>query len=146
MAIIVTTTTANEYIECQKELESDASNWLNLYQDCADYGMPNDNQITVKRSSGEERLDTFQTEAENDIIKLASGLYSYMFPSDAKAFGLKIDNEELNDEDVVKQALTKAVNIAHEHLVQSPFRQNFFELLKAMSCGACFVSRPSKKC
>ena len=41
---------------------------------------------------------------ENDIIQLASGLYSYMFPTDAKAFALKVDNELLDGEDEVKQA------------------------------------------
>jgi len=145
-ALIVTKTTAIEYIERMVQFESDASNWLNLYQECADYGMPGDNQITVKQSSGEKRLDTFQTEGENDIIKLASGLYSYMFPTDAKAFTLKIDNEELNDEDEVKQALTKAVNITHEHLIQSPFRQSFFESLKALGCFglSCMYEEPGK--
>lgn len=142
----VTTITADEYIANLVQFESDASNWLSLYQECADYGMPNDNQITIKRSPGQEKLDTFQTEGENDIIKLASGLYSYMFPTDAKAFGLKIDDEALNDEDEVKQALTKAVTVAHEHLVQSPFRQNFFELLKSLGCfgTSCFYEEPGK--
>jgi hypothetical protein len=133
-APIVTTIKADEYIANLVQFESDASNWLSLYQDCADYGMPNDNQITIKRSPGEEKLDTFQTEGENDIIKLASGLYSYMFPTDAKAFTIKIDNEELNDEDKVKQALTKAVDVAHEHLIQSTFRQMFFGFLKSLGC------------
>ncbi len=133
-ALTVTTTSAQEYIDRTKKLEDDDSNWLNQYQECADYGMPNDNQITTKQSPGEEKLDTFQTEGENDIIKLASGLYSYMFPTDAKAFTIKVDDEELNDKDDVKQALTKAVNIAHEHLIQSPFRQAFFGGLKALGC------------
>ena len=134
MPLTVTTITADEYIANLGQFESDASNWLNLYQECADYGMPNDNQITIKRSPGQKKLDTFQTEAENDIIKLASGLYSYMFPTDAKAFTIKIDNEELNDKDEVKQALTKAVSIVHEHLIQSPFRQMFFGFLKSLGC------------
>lgn len=133
-APIVTTITADEYIANMVRFESDASNWLSLYQDCADYGMPNDNQITIKRSPGEEKLDTFQTEGENDIIKLASGLYSYMFPTDAKAFTIKIDNEQLNEQEEVKQALTKAVDVAHEHLIQSTFRQMFFGFLKSLGC------------
>ncbi len=133
-APIVTTITADEYIANMVQFESDASNWLSLYQDCADYGMPNDNQITIKRSPGQEKLDTFQTEGENDIIKLASGLYSYMFPTDAKAFTIKVDDEKLNDEDEVKQALTKAVDVTHEHLIQSTFRQMFFGFLKSLGC------------
>jgi len=145
-AITVTETTAEEYIERLTQYESDASNWLNLYQECANYGMPGDNQITIKQSPGEEKLDTFQTEAENDIIQLASGLYSYMFPTDAKAYGLKIDNDELNDNDEVKQALTKAVDISHEHLTQSTFRQSFFGGLKSLGCfgTSCMYEEPGK--
>ena len=86
MPLTVTTITADEYIANLGQFESDASNWLNLYQECADYGMPNDNQITIKRSPGQKKLDTFQTEAENDIIKLASVLYTYMFPTNVVAF------------------------------------------------------------
>ena len=71
-APIVTTTTADEYIFNLVQFESDASNWLSLYQECADYGMPNDNQITIKRSPGEEKLDTF-------TIKTGSGGKHFYF-------------------------------------------------------------------
>lgn len=144
--VIITKTTAEEYIERMVQFESDASNWLNRYQECANYGMPGDNQITHKQSPGEKKLDTFQTEGENDIIKLASGLYSYMFPTDAKAYGLKVDDEELNKSDEVKQALTNMVNVSHEHLIQSTFRQTFFEGLKALGCfgTSCMYEEPGK--
>ena len=130
----ITKPTAEEYIERMQQYESDRSNWDSLYQECADYGLPGDNQITRSQSPGEKKLDTFQTEGENSIIQLASGLYSYMFPTDAKAFTLKIDDEEANEDDEVKQYLNKVTNTAHEHLVQSTFRQTFFENLKSLGC------------
>lgn len=114
--------------------EADRSNWDTLFQDCADYGLPGDNQILRKESGGTERPDTFQSIAENSIIQLAAGLYSYMFPTDSKAFVLRIDDEELAEINEVKTWLDKVTSIIHEHLIQSNFRQAFFEFLKQLAC------------
>jgi hypothetical protein len=138
--------TAVDIIERMEQYEADRSNWDNLYQDCADYGLPGDNQITSKQNPGQQKVDTFQTEGENSIIQLAAGLYSYMFPTDSKAFTLKVDDEELGEKDEVKQYLDKVTKIVHQHLVQSTFRQTFFESLKALGCfgTSCLYSEPGR--
>lgn len=125
---------AEDIIARMETLEGDRSNWDTLYQDCADYGLPGDNQIKRKEAGGQERSDTFQTIAENSIIQLAAGLYSYMFPTDTKAFVLRIDDEKLSEKDDVKSWLDKVTSLIHEHLVQSNFRQAFFEFLKQLAC------------
>jgi len=139
--------TAEEIIARMEVFEADRSNWDTLFQSCADYGMPGDNQILRKESGGTERPDTFQSVAENAIIQLAAGLYSYMFPTDSKAFTLRIDDEELAEIDEVKSWLDKVTNLIHEHLIQSNFRQAFFEFLKQLACfgTACQYEEKGKK-
>ncbi len=133
---------AEDIIKRLGRLETDRSNFSYTWQDCTDYGMPGNSQITNKRSPGTERIDTFQTVGENSVIQLAANLYSYMFPIDSKAFILKIDNRDLAENDEIKQWLHTVTEILHYHLIQSNFRQAFFENLKALvlfgtSCLYC---------
>lgn len=126
--------TAEEIIERMEQFEQERTNWDSLWQDCADYGMPGNNQIIRKEAPGTERIDLFDTTAEDSIVQLAAGLYSYMFPTDSKAFVLRVDDSELAEIDEVKNWLDQVTNIIHEHLVQSNFRQAFFEFLKSLAC------------
>lgn len=139
--------TAEELINRMQTMEADRSNFSSRWQDCADYGTPGNNQVTLKHAEGQERPDSYQTVGENSIIQLASGLYSYMFPTDSKAFALKIDNEELAKKDNVKQWLHKVTDILHIHMVQSNFREAFFELLKSLCCfgTGCFSCERGKR-
>jgi len=139
--------TAESIIERMEVFEADRSNWDALWQECADYGMPGNNQITQKQSPGTKKPDTFQSTAENCILQLAAGLYSYMFPTDSKAFVLRIDDEELAELDEVKKWLDKITTIIHEHLIQSNFRQAFFEFLKSLGCfgTGCIYSEKGKR-
>lgn len=138
---------AESIITRTEQFESGRSSWDTLWQDCADYGMPGDNQITRKESGGGVRPDTFQSIAENSIIQLAAGLYSYMFPTDSKAFVLRIDDETLSENDEVKTWLDKVTSLVHHYLVQSNFRQAFFEFLKQLACfgTACQYEEKGKK-
>ena len=138
---------ALELLERLSQYQSDRSNFPNLWQECADYGMPGNRQYTTKHAPGSSPEDTFQTVAESCIIELAAGLYSYMFPTDSKAFILSVDNEELTENDDVKQYLSKVTDIIHTYLTQSNFRHTFFEFLKSLSGigTACFYSGPGKK-
>lgn len=126
--------TGEEIILRMERFESDRTNYDNQWQDCADYGMPQNIQIINKREKGYTSPDLFDSTAEDSNIQLAAGLYSYMFPTDSRAFVLKVDDEELNEIDDVKQWLEKVTKIIHEHLVSSNFRQSFFEYLKSLGC------------
>ena len=139
--------TAEEIIARQEVLEADYANWHTLWQECADYGLPGDNQITRREAPGSARPDLFDSTAEDSIIQLAAGLYSYMFPTDSKAFVLRIDDEELAEDDDVKQWLDKVTSLIHEHLIQSNFRQAFFEFLKQLAGfgTACQYEEEGKK-
>jgi hypothetical protein len=124
--------TAQELITRMKQFEADRSNWDSLYQDCTDYAMPNNNQVIDRKSPGQTKPDLFDTTAEESNIQLAAGLYSYMFPTDSRAFVLEIENEELSNNDEVKQWLDQVTNTIHKHLVSSNFRESFYEYLKML--------------
>jgi hypothetical protein len=136
-----------DLIERMKNFESNRGNWDSQYQDCADYAMPQNNQITRKKAKGEADEDLFDTTAEDSNIQLSAGLYSYMFPTDSRAFVLTIDNEELAENDDVKNWLEKTTKVLHKYLVSSNFRQAFFEFLKQLGCfgTACLYEAKGKK-
>jgi len=137
-----------DIIRRQERFESDRANWENQWQDCADYGMPQNNQITTKRAKGQEsEVDLFDTTAEESNIQLAAGLYSYMFPTEGRAFALEIDDDMLAESDNMKQWLEKTTRILHKYLVSSNFRQAFFEFLKSLGCfgTACLYEAKGKK-
>ncbi len=138
---------AKEHIERMKRLETDRTNWDSQYQDCADYAMPQNSQIISERSSGEVLMDLFDTTAEESNIQLASGLYSFMFPTETRAFVLEIDDEELAENDDVKQWLDAATKTIHKRLIASTFREAFFEHLKSLGCfgTGCLYEEKGKK-
>ncbi len=142
-----TTNTAKDYIERMKKFETDRANWDEQYQDCADYVMPQNSQIVSARSPGEVLPDLFDTTGEESNIQLAAGLYSYMFPTETRAYVLEVDDDELTDSDEMKQWLEKATKISHKYLISSTFREAFFEYLKSLGCfgTACLYEEKGKK-
>ncbi len=141
------TATAKEHIERMKRLETDRVNFDEQYQDCADYAMPQNSQIISERSSGQVLEDLFDTTAEESNIQLASGLYSFMFPTETRAFVLEVDDEGLQENDDVKQWLDQTTKIIHKYLISSTFREAFFEYLKSLGCfgTGCLYEEKGKK-
>ena len=139
--------TAKEHIERMKRLETERSNWDEQYQDCADYAMPNNSQIISERSDGEVLRDLFDTTAEESNIQLASGLYSFLFPTESRAFALEVDDKELQENDDVKQWLDDTTKTLHKYLIGSTFREAFFEYLKSLGCfgTGCLYEEKGKK-
>ena len=107
-----------EIIARMERFESGRANFNNQYQDCADYGMPQNNQIMTQKAKGQVEADLYDTTAEESNIQLAAGLYSYMFPTEGRAFALEVDDPELNENDNVKQWLERTTKIIHKHLVE----------------------------
>jgi len=138
---------ADEIIEQMGQFETDRANFDQLYQDATDFAMPQNNQIIDENSAGEPKEDLFDTTAEESNIQLASGLYSYMFPTEGRAFVLEIDDDELSDNDDVKQWLEKTTKVIHKYLISSTFRESFFGFLKALGVfgTACLYEAKGKK-
>ena len=141
------TASAKEHIERMKRLETDRANFDAQFQDCADYVMPQNSQIISERASGEVRMDLFDTTGEESNIQLAAGLYSFMFPTETRAFALEVDDEELQKNDDVKQWLDSTTKTIHKRLISSTFREAFFEYLKSLGCfgTACLYEEKGKK-
>ena len=138
----------DDIIRRMSQMESDRASWDSKYQECGDYAMPQNSQITTKRAKGQDsNVDLFDTTGEESNIQLAAGLYSYMFPTEGRAFVLEIDDEELAENDDVKQWLEKTTKVLHKYLVSSNFRQGFFEFLKQLGCygTACLYEAKGKK-
>lgn len=139
---------AEEIIERMTRFETDRANFDQQYQDCSDYAMPQNNQIIDEKAPGQtQKIDLFDTTAEESNIQLASGLYSYMFPTEGRAFVLEIDDDVLAEDDKVKQWLEKATKVIHKYLISSTFRQAFFEFLKALGVfgTACLYEAKGRK-
>jgi hypothetical protein len=138
---------AKQYIERMKRLETDRANFDELYQDATDYANPHNSQIIDERSSGEVLMDLFDTTAEESNIQLASGLYSFMFPTETRAFVLEIEDEELMEQDNVKQWLDATTKMIHKRLIGSTFREAFFEFLKSLGVfgTGCLYEEKGKK-
>ncbi len=138
---------AEEIIEYMGQFETDRANFDQQYQDATDYAMPQNNQIIDEHSPGEVKLDLFDTTAEESNIQLASGLYSYMFPTEGRAFVLEIDDDDLTENDDVKQWLEKTTKVLHKYLISSTFREAFFEFLKSLGVfgTACLYEAKGKK-
>jgi len=136
-----------DLIRRMRRFEDDRSNFDSQYQNCADYAMPQNNQIISKKAKGQVEDDLFDTTAEESLVQLAAGLYSYMFPTEGRAFVLEIDDDELSNNDDVKQWLEKTTKVIHKYLVSSNFRQAFFEFLKQLGCfgTACLYEEKGKK-
>ncbi len=139
--------TAKQYIERMKKLETDRANFDELYQDSTDYASPNNSQIVDERSSGEVLMDLFDTTAEESNIQLASGLYSFMFPTETRAFVLEVEDEKLMENDDVKQWLDATTKVLHKRLIGSTFREAFFEYLKSLGVfgTGCLYEEKGKK-
>lgn len=139
--------TAKQYIERMKRLETDRANFDEQFQDATDYASPNNSQIVDERSSGEVLMDLFDTTAEESNIQLASGLYSFMFPTETRAFVLEIEDEKLMEQDNVKQWLDATTKMIHKRLIGSTFREAFFEFLKSLGVfgTGCLYEEKGKK-
>ena len=137
-----------DIIKRMDRMEADRSVWDTRYQECGDYAMPQNSQITTTKAKGQKsNIDLFDTTAEESNIQLAAGLYSYMFPTDGRAFVLEVDDPELADSEDVKVWLDESTSIIHKYLVSSNFRQAFFEFLKQLGCygTACLYEQKGKK-
>ena len=141
---------AEDIIKRMGIMETDRAPWDTVFQDCGDYAMPQNSQITTKKGKGQKsNVDLFDTTMEESNIQLAAGLYSYMFPTsdEGRAFALEVDDEEVAEIDEVKQWLEKTTKTVHKYLISSNFRQAFFEFLKQLGCygTACLYEEKGKK-
>jgi hypothetical protein len=112
-------------VEEYEMLKAGRTNWLDRWEEVADYCVPEKSDIYMSMSPGEQRRKPntvlFDSVGEHSNKKLASALHS-MLTNPAKFwFELTTDDTELDKEDDVRKWLQKTTKVMHFYLNQSNF-------------------------
>jgi hypothetical protein len=107
--------------------------FADLWQQTADLEYPTEDQITSKRSPGEDlstkRMDST---AVFDSQDMASGLSAAIVPNGQIFFNLQAKQLELNEIDIVKRYLAMATERTFAELAESNFMLQFNESLRSL--------------
>ena len=115
-------------------LEGNArGNWMNLWQECADWSLPTNDNINRIRVEGQEKspqrmIDTC-IEAN---FNFASGFFSHMFPPNTVWAKFRHPNPQMMSKPGVADYFERASRVAHQLLIGSNFAQEEFQALLAM--------------
>lgn len=110
-------------------------NWLNLWQECADWCYQSNDNINRIRVAGQEKppqrmIDTC-IEANNNF---ASGFFSHMFPPNTVWARYRHPNPITMQNEEVAYYFEQVSRIAHRILIGSNFAQEEFQALLSMGC------------
>jgi hypothetical protein len=123
---------AARIIQIANEEKNKAINFLNLYQQFADLGYPVENQITTKKTYGEDKsLDIRDPTAIFALEKATSGFIGAWIPRERYFFGVKVKDHKINELDEVKRYCALAVQIAHDELFESNYITNLQNTVKS---------------
>jgi len=108
-------------------------NWKNLWQECADWAMPTNDNINRVRYEGMEKspqrmIDTC-IEANYNF---AAGFYSHMFPPNSVWAKYRHPNPMLMADESVAYYFEQVSRIVHQLLIGSNFAQEEFQALLCM--------------
>lgn len=123
---------ANRIIKMADEEKGKATNMLNLYQEFADLGYPVENQITTKRTYGEDKsLVVRDPTAIFALDRATSGFIGAWIPRERYFFGIKIKNRQVAEIDTVKRWAAEATQIAHEEIFESNYMTQLHNTIKS---------------
>jgi hypothetical protein len=124
---------AQEIIRMQQHEEFKAANFRNLYQQVADLMYPCENQITSKKTPGEDKsLYIRDPTAMLDSEDMASGLIGTWIPGGQNFFGIRVKKRELEQINNVRRWLALATQIAHDEMFESNFILQLNETVRAL--------------
>jgi hypothetical protein len=116
----------------QKEIAK-AMNFMTLYQDVANQMMPREDQITSKRTGGEDKsVYLYDPTAMLDLGDMVSGLAATFFPTGQQAFGITLKVRALSNLDHVRRWLALASQIAYTEMMASNFMLQLTEILGSL--------------
>jgi len=106
---------------------------MNLWQECADWSLPTNDNINRIRVEGQEKspqrmIDTC-IEAN---FNFASGFFSHMFPPNTVWAKFRHPNPQMMSKPGVADYFERASRVAHQLLIGSNFAQEEFQALLAM--------------
>ena len=110
-------------------------NWLNLWQECADFCFPSNDNINRIRIAGQEKppqrmIDTC-IEANYNF---ASGFFSHMFPPNTVWAKFRHPSPKIMQNKVVANYFEEVSRIAHQVIISSNFAQEEFQALLSLGC------------
>tara|TARA_R100001163_G_scaffold65826_2_gene65317 strand:- start:7987 stop:9636 length:1650 start_codon:yes stop_codon:yes gene_type:complete len=110
-------------------------NWLNLWQECADFCFPSNDNINRIRIAGQEKppqrmIDTC-IEANYNF---ASGFFSHMFPPNTVWAKFRHPSPKVMQNKVVANYFEEVSRIAHQVMISSNFAQEEFQALLSLGC------------
>jgi hypothetical protein len=124
---------AQDIIALEERERGKQANFRSLWQDTADLNYPRENQIVDKNTPGLEKMNrVFDTTAITESQNMASGLSQNLVPPGQRFFALKASDREVREIDTVKSYMSKATEIAHDHLFGSNFMLQLVETLRSL--------------
>jgi len=130
---------AVDIIKLYEHEESKVVNFRSLFQDVSDYMRPRDDQITRKSSPGISKTDRlFDPTGVMAAVEMTSGLSQNLIAPGQEFFMLRMTDRELNNQEAVKEFLTRTTDTVHEQLFGSNFLLQLNESLLALVLfGTC---------
>jgi len=123
---------AQEIIALRDRERAKQDNFRSLWQETADLEFPRENQITSRRTDGEDKSRIYDSTAIMDSQDMASGLSAAFIPSGQQFFALQTRDKKLNKQDNVRRYLAEATEITHEALFESNFMLQLNETLRSL--------------
>jgi len=120
---------AEDIVKRLSQLESERQNYATFWQDVSKYVLPRKAYITRTRTPGEKYdYDIYDSTAMQANITLAAGLHSYLTNPNSRWFSLRLDNEEINNDQEVKAWIQDTEDRMFNALNASNFNQQIHEL------------------
>ncbi len=123
--------TAHRLIQRYDSLLQDSANFRNMWQDLADYIQPNKNTIVRKTAPGQKRtdrvLDSTAIVSNNRLAAFIAGSLTNMT---IKWFSLKLDNEDLNNNQEVLRWLDQSRDVMLKWFRSSNFNTESQEVYR----------------
>jgi Bacteriophage head to tail connecting protein len=106
--------------------------WDNIRQDAATLCYPHEDQINTNRQPGRDTsVDCFDPTGIMDSQKMASGLYSTIFPVGQKFLGFECKDAATASKQHVKEWFWQATELFHNEILSSNFALHINEFLRS---------------
>lgn len=123
-------------------LKANRVNWVNHWEEAADFASPDRSDVYQSRSPGEKRRKStsilYDAIGENAVVTLGSALHSMLTNPTLFWFSLGLEDEDEERSDPVREWLQKTTRIVHHYLKGSNFQQNisqYYEDLLTFGTG-----------
>ena len=108
---------------------------MNLWQECADWSFPTNDNINRIRVGGQEKPPQRMVDTCIEAnYNFASGFFSHMFPPNTVWAKYKHPSPELMQNKKVANYFEEVSRMAHQVLIDSNFAQEEFQSLLALGC------------